>query len=57
LESGLDPAHVALLVIGAIETRRLFVFTHAETRAAVERSYEQMLEGFDALDESAREAG
>src|ERR1700760_2084912 len=50
LESGLDPAHVAQLVIGAIETRRLFVFTHTETRAAVERGYAQMLEGFDALD-------
>jgi NAD(P)-dependent dehydrogenase (short-subunit alcohol dehydrogenase family) len=50
LESGLDPAHVAQLVIGAIEARRLFVFTHAETRAAVERCYAQMLEGFDALD-------
>jgi NAD(P)-dependent dehydrogenase (short-subunit alcohol dehydrogenase family) len=50
LESGLDPAHVAQLVIGAIEMRRLFVFTHAETRAAVERCYELMLEGFDALE-------
>ena len=50
LESGLDPAHVAELVIGAIETRRLFVFTHAESRDAVERGYAQMLEGFDALD-------
>jgi NAD(P)-dependent dehydrogenase (short-subunit alcohol dehydrogenase family) len=57
LESGLDPAHVAQLVIGAIEARRLFVFTHAETRAAVERYHEQMLEGFDALDGSARKAG
>jgi NAD(P)-dependent dehydrogenase (short-subunit alcohol dehydrogenase family) len=57
LESGLDPAHVAQLVIGAIEARRLFVFTHAETRAAVERCYEQMLEGFDALDELQRNAG
>src|ERR1700761_534626 len=56
LESGLDPAHVAELVIGAIEARRLFVFTHAETRAAVERCYEQMLEGFDALDGFARNA-
>jgi NAD(P)-dependent dehydrogenase (short-subunit alcohol dehydrogenase family) len=56
LESGLDPAHVAQLVIGAIEARRLFVFTHAETRAAVERCYEQMLEGFDALDGFARNA-
>jgi NAD(P)-dependent dehydrogenase (short-subunit alcohol dehydrogenase family) len=51
LESGLDPEHVAQLVIGAVETRRLFVFTHAETRAAVERCYELMLKGFEALDE------
>jgi len=50
LESGLDPAHLAQLVIGAVESRRLFVFTHAETRAAVERYQELMLEGFDALD-------
>src|ERR1700761_3645080 len=56
LESGLDPAHVAELVIGAIETRRLFVFPHAETRDAVERGYAQMLEGFDALDGFARNA-
>jgi NAD(P)-dependent dehydrogenase (short-subunit alcohol dehydrogenase family) len=56
LESGLDPAHVAQLVIGAIEARRLFVFTHAETRAAVARCYELMLEGFDALDGFARMA-
>jgi len=52
LEGGLDPADVAELVIGAIETRRLFVFTHAETRAAVERCHELMLEGFDALGEA-----
>jgi NAD(P)-dependent dehydrogenase (short-subunit alcohol dehydrogenase family) len=56
LESGLDPAHVAQLVIGAIEARRLFVFTHAETRAAVARCYELMLEVFDALDGFARMA-
>lgn len=54
LESGLDPAQVAQLVIGAIEARRLFVFTHAETRAAVERHHELMLEGFDALERVAR---
>jgi len=58
LESGLDPGHVAELVICAIETRRLFVFTHAETRAAVERCHELMLQGFDALgDTSRRKAG
>jgi NAD(P)-dependent dehydrogenase (short-subunit alcohol dehydrogenase family) len=53
LENGLDPAHVAELVIGAIEAQRLFVFTHAETRAAVEHSYKLMMQGFDALDDTA----
>jgi NAD(P)-dependent dehydrogenase (short-subunit alcohol dehydrogenase family) len=58
LESGVDPADVAELVIGAIETRRLFVFTHAETRAAVERCHELMLQGLDALGQAAqRKAG
>lgn len=54
LENGLDPAHVAQLVIGAIETKRLFVFTHAETRAAVERCHELMTQGFDALGDAAQ---
>ncbi len=59
LESGLDPAHVASLVIGAIETRRLFIFTHPDTRAAVEHGFELMLQGFDALGgtTSQRKAG
>jgi len=58
LEGGLDPADVADLVIGAIETRRLFVFTHAETRVAVERCHELMMQGFDALgDPAQRKAG
>ena len=58
LEGGLDPADAAELVIGAIETRRLFVFTHAETRAAVERCHELMMQGFDALgDRAHRKAG
>jgi NAD(P)-dependent dehydrogenase (short-subunit alcohol dehydrogenase family) len=50
LETGLDPAHVAQLVLGAIETRRLFVFTHADTRSAVEYCQELMMQGFAALD-------
>jgi len=49
LAGGLDPAYVAELVIDAIEAQRLFVFTHADTRAAVERCHELMLQGFDAL--------
>ena len=58
LEGGLDPADVAELVIGAIETRRLFVFTHAETRVAVERCHGLMMQGFDALGgASQRKAG
>jgi NAD(P)-dependent dehydrogenase (short-subunit alcohol dehydrogenase family) len=58
LESGLDPADVAQLVLGAIEARRLFVFTHAETRTAVERRHGLMIQGFEALDATAqRKAG
>lgn len=55
LEGGLDPADVAELVIGAIEARRLFVFTHAETRAAVERCHELMMQGFAALEDTPRQ--
>jgi uncharacterized protein YoaH (UPF0181 family) len=42
-------------VIGAIEARRLFVFTHAETRAAVERCHELMMQGFAALEDTPRQ--
>jgi NAD(P)-dependent dehydrogenase (short-subunit alcohol dehydrogenase family) len=50
LDTGLDPADVAQLVIGAIETRRLFVFTHSDTRAAVGYCHELMMQGFAALE-------
>ncbi len=49
MEHGLDPAEVARLVIAAIKGRRLYVFTHADCRADVERRFEMMMEGFDAL--------
>src|SRR5260221_5166860 len=49
LESGLDPAHVAKRVCEAIQTRRLYVFTHADRRTDVERRFELMMAGFDAL--------
>ena len=49
LETGLDPADVAQLVLGAIETRRLFVFTHPDTSAAVDTCHELMMQGFAAL--------
>jgi NAD(P)-dependent dehydrogenase (short-subunit alcohol dehydrogenase family) len=51
LETGLDPAEVAQLVLGAIETRRLFVFTHPDTSASVEYCHELMMQGFAALED------
>ena len=61
LESGLDPAYVAKLVCDAIEARRLYVFTHADRRADVERRFDLMMDGFNALsaeplEQSRREA-
>jgi NAD(P)-dependent dehydrogenase (short-subunit alcohol dehydrogenase family) len=53
LETGLDPADVAQLVLGAIETRRLFVFTHPDTSAAVEYCHGLMMQGFAALNDKA----
>jgi NAD(P)-dependent dehydrogenase (short-subunit alcohol dehydrogenase family) len=49
LATGLDPAEVAQLVLGAIVARRLYVFTHADNRPDVERRFERMMKGFDAL--------
>jgi len=53
LANGLDPAHVAELVCEAIVARRLYVFTHADRRADVERRFELMMQGFDALSEAS----
>lgn len=55
LESGLEPAHVAGLVCDAIKARRLYVFTHADRRADVERRFNLMMGGFDALTAKAPE--
>ena len=55
LANGLDPACVAELVCEAIEARRLYVFTHADRRTDVERRFELMMDGFDAL--SVKAAG
>jgi NAD(P)-dependent dehydrogenase (short-subunit alcohol dehydrogenase family) len=49
LATGLDPAEVAQLVLGAIVARRLYVFTHADNRPDVERRFERVMKGFDAL--------
>ena len=55
LANGLDPAYVAELVCEAIEARRLYVFTHADRRTDVERRFELMMDGFDALSEKTSE--
>jgi NAD(P)-dependent dehydrogenase (short-subunit alcohol dehydrogenase family) len=57
LESGLDPAYVAKLVLDAIAARRLYVFTHADRRPDVEQRFGRMMDGFEALsEETARPA-
>ena len=56
LANGLDPACVAELVCAAIEARRLYVFTHADRRTDVERRFEMMMDGFDALSENTSES-
>jgi NAD(P)-dependent dehydrogenase (short-subunit alcohol dehydrogenase family) len=54
LETGLDPADVAQLVLSAVEARRLFVFTHPDTRTAVDYCHELMMQGFAALDDASQ---
>jgi NAD(P)-dependent dehydrogenase (short-subunit alcohol dehydrogenase family) len=49
LATGLDPAEVAKRVLDAIVARRLYVFTHAGNQLDVERRFERMMNGFDAL--------
>jgi NAD(P)-dependent dehydrogenase (short-subunit alcohol dehydrogenase family) len=55
LENGLDPAYVAQLVCDAIVARRLYVFTHADRRTDVERRFDLMMDGFEALADEASE--
>ena len=43
VQSGLDPSHVALLVLAAIREDELYVFTHPETRAKVEERFAVIL--------------
>jgi NAD(P)-dependent dehydrogenase (short-subunit alcohol dehydrogenase family) len=56
LANGLDPNDVAEMVLRAIETRRLYVFTHADRRADVEQRFELMMDGFAALAPQAPDA-
>jgi NAD(P)-dependent dehydrogenase (short-subunit alcohol dehydrogenase family) len=49
LATGLDPAEVAKLVLDAIVARRLYVFTHAGNQPDVERRFERVMKGFEAL--------
>jgi NAD(P)-dependent dehydrogenase (short-subunit alcohol dehydrogenase family) len=55
LASGLDPAVVAQLVLDGIEARRLYIFTHADRRNDIERRFDAMMHGFDAMIEKAPE--
>jgi NAD(P)-dependent dehydrogenase (short-subunit alcohol dehydrogenase family) len=57
LAGGLDPAHVAKLVLDAIAARQLYVFTHADRRPDIERRFDMMMDSFEALsEETARPA-
>ena len=47
VQSGLDPSHVALLVLAAIREDELYVFTHPETRAKVEERFAAILAAMD----------
>ena len=51
LADGLDPADVAELVVEAIETRRLYVFTHGDRRESVAQRFEAMMAGFYAIED------
>jgi NAD(P)-dependent dehydrogenase (short-subunit alcohol dehydrogenase family) len=47
VQSGLDPSHVASLVLAAIREDELYVFTHPERRAQVEERFAAILAALD----------
>jgi hypothetical protein len=51
VQSGLDPSHVAFLVLAAIREDELYVITHPERRAQVEERFAAILA---ALNKAAR---
>ncbi|HBK06980.1 MAG TPA: short-chain dehydrogenase [Acetobacteraceae bacterium] len=48
--AGLDPDTVPPMVLRAIRENRLYVFTHPDTRAAVQARFDRVMMGFDAFD-------
>lgn len=49
-ERGLDPMEVAAMVLEAVAERRLYIFTHPDQRAEVERHNAAVAAGFAAAD-------
>lgn len=47
VRTGMDPAEVARRVLAAIRDDELYVFTHSETREAVEERFRSILAAFD----------
>jgi len=47
IASGLDPAHVAELVVGAVEHRRFYILTHPEWNEAITGRTHRIVEGSD----------
>jgi NAD(P)-dependent dehydrogenase (short-subunit alcohol dehydrogenase family) len=55
LESGIDPLWVGRLVRRAVIDDQLYIFTHPETRAAVEQRFQGILAGYDWADQAKEE--
>ncbi len=49
VDKGLDPEHVPTLVMQAMRENRLYVFTDATRQADVEKRFQRIEQGFDAL--------
>jgi hypothetical protein len=47
VQSGLDPSHVAALVLAAIREDELYVFTHPQMRTPVEERFAAILAALD----------
>jgi NAD(P)-dependent dehydrogenase (short-subunit alcohol dehydrogenase family) len=47
VRTGMDPAEVAGRVLAAVRNDDLYIFTHPETRAAVEERFRAILAAFD----------
>ena len=47
VRTGMDPAEVARRVVAAVRDDELYVFTHPETREAVEERFQAILAAFD----------